>query len=105
MLDRLGERAGELNPYRGRALRATYSQGLKLAVIDLPAAATRDVVIVARKYGPKSTCQWPRCGTVTLCLTHTALECGAACCCADHRGQGSRRSAQLLLMSSSENSP
>jgi hypothetical protein len=49
VLDRLGERASELNPYRGRALRATYSQGVHLAVIDLPAAATRDVVIVAEE--------------------------------------------------------
>jgi cell division protease FtsH len=46
LLDRLADRANELNPYRGRALRATYSQGLSLAVIDLPASATRDSVIV-----------------------------------------------------------
>jgi cell division protease FtsH len=46
VLDRLAERANALNPYRGRALRATFAHGLKLAVIDLPSAATRENVIV-----------------------------------------------------------
>lgn len=45
-LDRLAERANELNPYRGRAVRATYAQGLSLTVIELPSTATRDTVIV-----------------------------------------------------------
>ncbi len=46
VLDQLAERANELNPYRGRALRATSSQGLNLAVIDLPVYTTRHTVIV-----------------------------------------------------------
>jgi cell division protease FtsH len=46
VLDRLAERANTLNPYRGRALRATYGQGLGLTVIELPATATRANVIV-----------------------------------------------------------
>lgn len=46
VLDRLADRATQLNPYRGRALRASYSHGLRLTVIDLPATATRDTVIV-----------------------------------------------------------
>lgn len=46
VLDRLAARANELHPYRGRALRATYTSGLHLTVIDLPAGLTRDTVIV-----------------------------------------------------------
>lgn len=46
VLDRLAARANELNPYRGRAVRATYTSGLRLAVIELPATLTRDMVIV-----------------------------------------------------------
>ena len=46
VLDRLSERANALNPYRGRALRATYTDGLGLTVIDLPSMVTRDKVIV-----------------------------------------------------------
>jgi SpoVK/Ycf46/Vps4 family AAA+-type ATPase len=46
VLDRLAERANELNPYRGRALRATYTQGLSLDVIALSANARRQTVIV-----------------------------------------------------------
>jgi cell division protease FtsH len=46
VLDRLTQRANALNPYRGRAVRATYTQGLTLAVIDMPSAATRETVIV-----------------------------------------------------------
>jgi hypothetical protein len=46
VLDRLAERANDLNPYRGRAVRATDSQGLSLTVIDLPSTATRENVIV-----------------------------------------------------------
>ncbi len=45
-LDRLAERANDLNPYRGRAVRATSAGGLHLAVIDLPTALTRETVIV-----------------------------------------------------------
>ncbi|CAM2840679.1 cell division protein [Mycobacterium intermedium] len=46
VLDRLAERANELNPYRGRAVRASYMHGLSLTVIDLPSTATRHTVIV-----------------------------------------------------------
>ncbi|MFN3007885.1 AAA family ATPase [Mycolicibacterium wolinskyi] len=46
VLDRLAERANALNPYRGRAVRATYDQGLSLSVIELPSTATRANVIV-----------------------------------------------------------
>uniref|UniRef100_UPI003F586D79 AAA family ATPase n=1 Tax=Mycolicibacterium obuense TaxID=1807 RepID=UPI003F586D79 len=46
VLDRLSARANELNPYRGRALRATYTSGLHLQVIELPTTLTRDTVIV-----------------------------------------------------------
>lgn len=45
-LDRLAERANDLNPYRGRALRATNAGGLHLSVIDLPSTLTRDTVII-----------------------------------------------------------
>ncbi|MCA2245868.1 ATP-binding protein [Mycobacterium sp. WUMAC-067] len=46
LLDRLAERAKQLNPYRGRAVRATFTNGLDLAVINLPSTATRENVIV-----------------------------------------------------------
>lgn len=47
LLDRLAERANDLNPYRGHAVRATHTAGLTLTVIDLPSTATRKNVIVA----------------------------------------------------------
>lgn len=47
VLDRLADRANELNPYRGRACRASFGHGLRLSVIDLPATLTRDSVVVA----------------------------------------------------------
>lgn len=46
VLDRLADRANQLNPYRGRAVRATNNYGLSFTVIDLPSTATRDTVIV-----------------------------------------------------------
>lgn len=46
LLDRLAERANALNPYRGRALRATNAHGLQLTVIELPPAVSRSNVIV-----------------------------------------------------------
>lgn len=49
VLDRLVERANELNPYRGRLVRATYRHGLSLTVIDLPSTATRENVIVGEE--------------------------------------------------------
>jgi len=49
VLDRLAERAIELNPYRGRAVRAAYVQGLSFTAIDLPTTATRETVIVPRE--------------------------------------------------------
>jgi cell division protease FtsH len=45
-LDRLADRAKDLNPYRGRAVRATNVGGLHLSVIDLPSRLTRDTVII-----------------------------------------------------------
>lgn len=46
VLDRLAERANTLNPYRGKALRATDHGGLSFTVIDLPSTVTRANVIV-----------------------------------------------------------
>lgn len=46
VLDRLARRANALNPYRGRAVRATNNQGLSFTVIELPATVSRDTVIV-----------------------------------------------------------
>jgi cell division protease FtsH len=47
VLDQLAERANALNPYRGRAVRATYTQGLSLSIIDLPTTVTREAIIVS----------------------------------------------------------
>lgn len=49
VLDRLADRANQLNPYRGRAVRATYTTGLSLTVVELPSTATRDTVIVGNQ--------------------------------------------------------
>ncbi|ETZ32895.1 ATP-binding protein [Mycobacterium intracellulare subsp. chimaera] len=49
VLDRLADRANQLNPYRGRAVRATYTAGLTLTVIELPGTVTRNNVIVANQ--------------------------------------------------------
>lgn len=46
VLDRLAERGGELNPYRGQVVRAVHAGGLALVAIDLPVSATRDNVVV-----------------------------------------------------------
>lgn len=46
VLDRLADRANELNPYRGRVLRASYTSGLHLTVTSLPTTVTRATVIV-----------------------------------------------------------
>ena len=46
VLDRISERANELHPYRGRAVRACMRMGLVLEVITLPAGLTRDTVVV-----------------------------------------------------------
>ncbi len=46
VIDRLAERANELNPFRGRACRASYSQGLRLEVIDLPTTLNRETVVL-----------------------------------------------------------
>lgn len=45
VLTRLLDRADELNPLRGRALRASWGGGMTLDVIDLP-TVTRDAVIL-----------------------------------------------------------
>ena len=49
VVDRLAERASELNPYRGRVLRASYGFSLALSVIDLPATLTRSTVVVPQQ--------------------------------------------------------
>lgn len=49
VLDRLAERANQLSPYRGRAVRATYATGLSLAIIELPSTATRENVVVGNQ--------------------------------------------------------
>jgi len=49
VLDRLAQRASELNPYRGRVLRASYAFGLALSVVDLPATLTRSTVVVPQQ--------------------------------------------------------
>lgn len=49
VLDRLVARAVELNPYRGRILRASVGFGLTLEVTDLPAALTLQNVIVPQE--------------------------------------------------------
>ena len=46
VLDRLHERGGALNPYRGRVVRALYDGGLRLEAFELPAGLTRSNVIV-----------------------------------------------------------
>ena len=46
VLDRLAARATDLNPYRGKAVRASLSNGLTLHVIDLPSMLTRDTIII-----------------------------------------------------------
>lgn len=45
-LDRLAKRANQLNPYRRRAVRATYTDGLSLTILELPSTATRENVVV-----------------------------------------------------------
>jgi hypothetical protein len=49
VLDRLADRANQLNPYRGHAVRATDDQGLRLALIDLPRTANRTNIIVSEQ--------------------------------------------------------
>ncbi|MDD4868171.1 MAG: ATP-binding protein [Mycobacterium sp.] len=51
VLEQLAERATDLNPYRGRAVRATFAAGLglTLTVIDLPSTVTRDTVVVGEQ--------------------------------------------------------
>lgn len=46
VLDRIMDRANQLNPYRGRVCRASYHSGLQLDVIALPGSLSRDTVIV-----------------------------------------------------------
>ena len=46
VLDALAVRANELNPYRGLPCRASFQHGLALTVIDIPAALTRQTVVV-----------------------------------------------------------
>jgi len=46
VLERLSARAAELNPFRGRVVRAVYDGGLRLIAMELPAAVTRGTVVV-----------------------------------------------------------
>lgn len=46
VLDKLSARASQLNPFRGKVVRAEYDSGLRLAAMDLPAAVTRANVVV-----------------------------------------------------------
>lgn len=46
VLDRLADRAGEQNPFRGRVVRAVYDDGMRLEVFTPPAGMTRSNVIV-----------------------------------------------------------
>ncbi|PQM53710.1 cell division protein [Mycolicibacter virginiensis] len=46
VLDRIQARADELNPYRGKVVRASYAGNLQLTVIDLPTSLSRETVIV-----------------------------------------------------------
>jgi cell division protease FtsH len=67
VLDRLAERANELNPYRGRALRATYTQGLSSDVIALSASARRQTVIVPDEVWAEVELSLTACATATPC--------------------------------------
>ena len=49
VLDSLAARAAELNPFRGRVLRASVAGGLRLDVINLPATLTRTTVVVPQR--------------------------------------------------------
>ncbi len=46
VLDRLSVRASELNPFRGKVVRAVADGGLRLAAMELPAAVTRANIVV-----------------------------------------------------------
>ncbi|CPR69485.1 AAA family ATPase [Mycobacteroides abscessus] len=48
VLDRLMERADALNPFRGRAVRATFGRGVTFTMIDLP-PLSRDTVVVPQE--------------------------------------------------------
>jgi cell division protease FtsH len=92
VLDRLAERAIELDPYRGRAVRATYTQGLSFTVIDLPTTPTRETVIVPDEvWTPRSTSESPPCATATTCSTRTISARGAVSFCAVRPAPASRR--------------
>ncbi|BBX38016.1 hypothetical protein MMAG44476_38120 [Mycolicibacterium mageritense DSM 44476 = CIP 104973] len=45
VMDQIMARADELNPYRGRAVRASISRGLTLTVIDLPPLSRTHIVV------------------------------------------------------------
>lgn len=45
IMERLADRANELNPYRGHAVRATHRLEISFAPMNLPAGATRETVI------------------------------------------------------------
>jgi hypothetical protein len=82
VLDRLAARADQLNPFRGRALRATDAQGLALTVIDLPSTLNRDTVIV-----PESVWREVDLGVTAVRDKHALLNAN---------GLGSRRGILLV---------
>lgn len=45
VMEQLADRANELNPYRGHAVRATYRHEFSFTPMNMPASATREMVI------------------------------------------------------------
>ncbi|WP_078315412.1 ATP-binding protein [Mycobacterium sp. D16Q16] len=45
VLDQIMARADQLNPYRGRAIRATFARGITFTVIDLPPLSRETIVV------------------------------------------------------------
>lgn len=82
VLDRLAERANELNPYRGRAVRATDNRGCASPSSTCRRRRRGTPSSCPTWCGPRSTWASPRCATATRCSTHTAWARGAVCCCA-----------------------
>jgi hypothetical protein len=92
VLDRLAARANDLNPYRGRALRATYTNGLRLAVIDLPTVLTRDTVIVDERVWREIDLGLTAVRDRHELLNAHGLGARRGCCCAGRRAPESRQS-------------
>jgi cell division protease FtsH len=105
VLDRLAERANTLNLYRDRAVRATDSHGLSLTVIDLPATATRDTVIVGEAVWTEVDLGVTAVRDRHGLLTAHVLGVRRGVLCAVRRARASRRSARWWPAKSSGNSP